>query len=813
MYQSCIYLEVRVLLSAVPGVFIIAEDEQQKKDINSAKEKFLERNNAPLKISGNVSVQPAVLRKVAAFTRAVGGKVLSSSVLEKQGARIQEPPDDRHFTGFSVKIAEGGGLDIMFHQKQKRILIEEIRIEEDRGRLTRTGGKKARMDWTYAGCPLMRIRTACGFELGEEAELFLQELYTLLTYLKIVRGDAGAASVRCNAYVTLSDIHAEKDCRSPVKLRNLNSFNFVRKAINSELSRQEVLLAAGAEVAEESRLWNEERSCTESWQPRSGQTSHLEAVEPAVSVSFAAAALREDESVELPAVRRERFRKQYGMSRLRSVFLCAEKDRADYFEKAVSCGAEPMLCAHWMAGELMKLLNQKGRSISICRLTADKFAGIMQALAAGKIHSGMAKQLMQEIFDMGGDVADCIKRHAFCLLSSREELEPLIDGVLQENEQSVAALRQGDMAPLEYLTGCVMRSSGGRAQPQVVKSLIKEKLKISIVFVLTMGGAISGKKASDSTVVAGTAESLRSLLDGDNGSFPVQLVEVSSKLSEETEPADWARLVAEIKLRLDGGTANGIVVTHGADTLPYTAALLFWLFSASPVPVVLTTSSSLPSEGNEVKENLNLAVRLAREKKNGIYVAYCDSVFSALNLKYLRSGRNAVMSFANWNMPQPVHSFDSTLSQQFLSVPQPDSEVLSCLLNDAAQKLAVIRLYPGVPMTGWERQLDASSPVRTVILELYASGTGNMRNSDYSLKQLLLRGRRNGMSFYCSSQQESVVDFSDYATSADVWREGAVPMGALTTESVVALYFAASIIADSRQELAELMESTPEVFA
>ncbi len=818
MYQSCIYLEVRVLLSAVPGVFTVSEDERQKKDINSAKEEFLARNNAPLQVNGEVSVQPAVLRKVAAFSRAVGASLHPSAVLEHLNAKIQEPPDDRHFTGFSVKVAEGGALDIMFHQKPKRIAIEEIRIEEDLGRLTRTGGRKARMDWTYAGCPLMRLRTGTGFELGEESELFLQELYTLLTYLKIAGGEAGAASVRCNAYVMLSDTEKEGENHlHPVKLRNLNSFNFVRKAINSELSRQEAVLAAGAEVAEESRLWNEERNATEPWQLRSGQTCHLEAVGQGLTVSFAPGAFGEEEALELPVVRRERFRRLYGMSRLRSLFLCAEKDRADYFEKAVSCGAPPMLAAHWMAGELMKLLNQSGRSIRLCRLTADKFAAIMQSLAEGKIHSGMAKQLMQAIFDEGGDVAEYIKSHFLSLLSTKGELEPFVDAVLKEQEPSVAALRQGDMAPLEYLTGCVMRSSGGRAQPQVVKALIKDKLRISIVFVLTMGGAISARKAADGTVVAGTAESLRSLLDDDNGSFPVQLVDVSSRLSEEAEPGDWARLIAEIKSRLDGGTANGIVVTHGADTLPYTAALLFWLFSASPVPVVLTTSSSLPSdaEGNEAKENVNLAVRLAREKKNGVYVAYCGNVYSALNLKYLSSGREGgkrvALRFANWNMPCPLYAFDGTLSQQFLSVPQPEGEVLACLLHDAARKLAVVRQYPGLPMTGWERLLDASSSVRTVILELYASGTGNMRNSDYSLKPLLLKGRRNGMSFFCCSQQESVVDFSDYATSADVWREGAVPMGALTTESVVALYFAASLIADTRQELAELMEIAPEL--
>ena len=93
------------------------------------------------------------------------------------------------------------------------------------------------------------------------------------------------------------------------------------------------------------------------------------------------------------------------------------------------------------------------------------------------------------------------------------------------------------------------------------------------------------------------------------------------------------------------------------------------------------------------------------------------------------------------------------------------------------------------------------------LVELYSTGTCNMRNSDFSLKTLLLNGRKKGCKFYCTSQQESVVDFSKYSTSARAWREGAVPMGILTTESVVALYFASYLIADNEDELSELMEN------
>jgi len=251
MFQSFIYLEVRVLLSSVPGVFISTTEDSAKKDILSVKADFLRKNNSAPKIN-SVKIEPSTLHRVRTLVEALGGTMTGSSTLERLLGNIQEPPDDRNFTGFSVRAAQGGGLDIMFHQKSKHIKIEEVRVEEDSGHLTRVGGAKPRMDWTYAGCPSIRIRTSSAFELGEEAELFLQELYTLLAYLKVVNPELSEAAVRCNAYVSMAE-YPQKPSYT-VKLRNLNSFNFVRKAINSELSRQEEILSGGGTVASESRL-------------------------------------------------------------------------------------------------------------------------------------------------------------------------------------------------------------------------------------------------------------------------------------------------------------------------------------------------------------------------------------------------------------------------------------------------------------------------------------------------------------------------------------------------------------------------------
>ncbi len=805
MYQSYVYLEIRVLLSAVPGVFIESMADEGRKDILSAKADFVKRTAGEDSFS-TVRIQPAALHKVATFVHASGGTMCSQALLERLTGKIQEPPDDRTFTGFSVKVAEGGHLDIMFHQKEKSIYIEEIRIEEDRGRLTRAGGKKASMDWTYAGCPVMRIRTAASFELGEEAEIFLRELYTLLAYLKLVSTDIGESSVRCNAYAAIAEYPSRPAYY--VKLRNLNSFNFVRKAVNSELSRQETILSSGGTVQSESRLWSEEHASTEPYHARNANLQRFEAVKPNFMVPVYGETSAVSALVELPSARRERIRKQYGLSRLRSLFICGEKDRADYFESAVAQNADPLLVSHWMAGELMRILNKADLSIKQCRITPQKFAEIMKLLASGRINSSIAKTLLAEVNESGADVSELIKQPGMTILSQKKEIEQFVRPVIEGNRKSVQELKRGEMAPLEYLTGCVMKETSNRADPLAVKSLIKEMLQISVVYVLTMGGAITARKLDDGTVVAGDEATAHALLDNIGEEMAVKVLPVRSMLSEETEPPDWAHLIAAIQEKIQSGTANGIVVTHGTDTLPYTAALLYWLFSSSPVPVVLAASSTIPSEGSEAGDTLRQAVQLAREKKNGVYVVYKGAVLSPLNLKYIGGEGNG---FVNWNSNQKdVFFADSGLSSAFLSIPQVEGTVMARLLDEAATKLAVVRLYPGMLGYTLEKMLDEENGIETVILELYDRGTCNMRNSDYALKQFMAKGRKCSVRFYCTSQQECVVDFSEYATGANVWREGAVPMGGLTTESVIALYFAGYLVSDSRAELEELIETTAE---
>ncbi|MBO4439875.1 MAG: asparaginase [Spirochaetaceae bacterium] len=790
MFQSHIYLEVRILVSTQRKAFMPGE----KPVLNSE-----------------------VCKKVCAFLKAFNCNILKTVYYERHKEKLNVP-ESAGFSGLSVKVAEKGVMPIEFHKRQKLIKIEEVRIEEDAGRLTHSNNV-SRMDYTWAGYASVRIRTAADFELGEEAELFLNELRRRIQYMRLVENIPVESLIRCNAYVALARYPEKPDYY--VKLRNLNSFNFVRKAVNAEIDRQESVLSSGGTVDSESRLWNERQNLTESYKPRPTEPSEkrqfelLEDAEPfdmseilSELAGEDSAGVSVDSKIEQPAERCRRLCSQYGLVKVRAEFICDDKARADFFEKAVSAGAEPVMAAHWLCSEFMKLLKWSGASISQSPVTPERFARVMILLKSGEIHSSIAKQLLQHLHEKGGEPDEILAENNWKQITDKEVLLPLVQKTISANPEEARKLRKGEMAPLEFLTGLIMKETDGLASPLVVKSLLKEELHINIVYVISMGGSICGRRTKDGAVIAADGRVLKSMLQDIDPSIHYQVVQLGRMLSEEIEPADWAVLISEIASLIATGTATGIVVAHGTDTLSYTAPLLYWLFSDAEVPVVVTASSKPSDESSEAKENLHFAVETACKEKQGVFVAFGGKLLSPLNLKFERPSPDG---FSNWNMKTPLYTCGAgPLSGLFNGFLDADEFVMRQVLREAANHMLVCRVYPGLRAESYVQLVE--NGITHIFLELYETGTGSMRNGDYSLKPLLTKGRKKGCTFFCTSQQQSLLDFSGYTTSRRMWREGAVPMGRLTTESAVALYFAASLVSDTNEELNQCMEAYAELF-
>lgn len=708
-------------------------------------------------------------------------------------------PQGYSLCGASVKIAEKGGIVIEFHKHKKNIAILEIRIEEDAGRLIHADGKTF-MDYSSAGMPSIRIRTGSSIELGEEAELVLVELSNRMRYIGLLGDSDGINSIRCNAYVASTEF--PKQPQHYVKLRNLNSFNFVRKAINEDLRRQEDRIKQGKELISESRLWNARFERTEPYKPR--DFIDYVKTKPVGDAHFYSAPDYMIQDVlhtapENQQLRKERYVNTFGFSLLTSQALCIKACLADFFEALLHYDIEPRTAANGILEDLLPLLKRAGKVIDSCSLLPEDFAHILRLVQEGTINHSIVRTLLQKIIIDEIDPKSLFAQDVWIKISDEMTLKILIQEMLRQHPKEVRLLKTGSMKYLEILCGLIMKQTRGFADEQAVKQIIKKELDIRIIYVLAMGGAISGEVQSGQ-VTSGNKKVLSELLDAGKARYSIRIEYgiADNLFSEELEPKDWAHLIHAICEKLSSGTANGIVITHGTDTLVYTAPLIYWLFANTPVPIVLTASHTPPSETDEARRNFNAALRLAWEKESGVYVCLNGRVLSPLNLKYVGSTES---SFVNWNMTSPIFRGEGLLSDYMGS----DILVFESLLSEASRTMFLIKAYPCMRIESLISFFQKN--IHTFFLELYENGTANMKEGPYSLKEFLRYGAKQCCRFYCTSQQEKVIDFSGYESAKNLWKEGAVPMGILTTETAIALYYAASLVCDSKEELDHIMET------
>ena len=755
---------------------------------------------------GYPGVLPALnataIRMAYVVARALNCTLSKSTIFERKNYFYPDLPKNYQISQFRAPLGTDGLVEIEFRGRKKRVRIREVHLEEDAGKMIHAGDVTF-VDLNRAGTPLLEIVTQPDMEVGEEAEVFLQNLRRMVRYLGVCDGNMEEGSLRCDANVSVN--LSGQGLGNKVEVKNLNSFKFVRKAVNFEIERQQEILERGGTVKQETRLWNENRDLTEGMRTKEGSADYRYFPEPDLPPftpppEFFTAV--EAALVELPEARKLRFVGQYGLADEQAELLCDEKQEADYFEEVVRLGADPQSAALWLASDVRKHLNRTGLSLSQSTLTPRRFAELLGLLASKRIHGKIAKSVLECIFQEDRDPTAIIAEKGWEQIVDTAVLGKHIDKVVMENPSVVSAIRKGDHKKSVFLVGEVMKATSGRADPGILQTLVKDKLSLAVIKILAFGGAIVGRETETGDIVGGDSTQIMSLLEAE-GKLPKSIafeeVELGQILSEEITPEDWARLIATIDVELKGGKASGIVVAHGTDTLSYTASLLFWLFPRPAVPVVLTASLHPPgTEASDAIPNLRKAVETASREAPGVYVVFGGKVLSPVNLRFERLTADG---FRNWNMSRLLHVGTPIVSEQ----PTPlEKESVRARLERAITSTLILRVYPG--MRGDVIAEAFTKGVRWLFLELYDTGTANLRESPYSLKAAFAAAKETGARIFCTSQQEGIVDFSRYVTSHELWREGAIPMGPLTTESAYTKLLAALLLCDDDEQVSAIME-------
>jgi aspartyl-tRNA(Asn)/glutamyl-tRNA(Gln) amidotransferase subunit B len=388
-------------------------------------------------------------------------------------------PKGYQISQYESPICEHGWIEIAVGEGTKRVRIRRAHLEEDAGKnVHETGTTGSLVDLNRAGTPLLEIVTEPDMRSADEVVAYLKGLRDILMYLEVCDGNMEEGSFRCEPNLSLR-APGQKEFGTKVELKNINSFKFVKDAVEYEIKRQAKVLNEGGKITQETRLWNIDRG--ETVVMRSKEEAHDYRYFPDPDL----VPLKLDQEwvdgfksslPELPAARARRLSREYGLPEYDAGVLTASKGAADYFESCVKLFPQPKTVSNWVMGELARELNNAGTDVSASPVSPERLVSLLQLVDKGTISLKVARDMFPEFYGSGRPADEIVREKGLTQLSDEGELEKIISDVLEKNSAQVAQYKGGRQQVLGYLVGQVMKASGGKANPGKVNELLKKKL-------------------------------------------------------------------------------------------------------------------------------------------------------------------------------------------------------------------------------------------------------------------------------------------------------------------------------------------------
>jgi len=432
---------------------------------------------------GMPGVLPVLNRKALEFAiktgLAMNCRISPYSRFARKNYFYPDLPKGYQISQYELPICEHGFLEILVEGETRRIGITRVHMEEDAGKnIHEEGGNFSFVDLNRTGVPLMEIVSEPDMRTPREASEYMKKLRAILRYLGVCDGNMEQGSLRCDANVSVRPV-GQREFGTRTEVKNINSFKFVEKAVEYEIKRQIRLLEEGEKVIQETRLWDSSRGITESMRGKEEAHDYRYFPEPDLVpvmptnkwVDEIRASLP-----ELPDKKRERFIAEYGLPEYDADMLVAEKSTAEWFEEAVREGGQPKTVSNWMTGELARFLNEENSSIETCPLRPVQLAEMLRLIDNGTISGKIAKTVFEEMYKTGKNAEAIVKEKGLVQISDSGAIEKAIDEIMAKSPKEVERFRGGDEKLMSFFVGQVMKSTRGKANPQMVNEILKKKL-------------------------------------------------------------------------------------------------------------------------------------------------------------------------------------------------------------------------------------------------------------------------------------------------------------------------------------------------
>jgi aspartyl-tRNA(Asn)/glutamyl-tRNA(Gln) amidotransferase subunit B len=393
-----------------------------------------------------------------------------------------DSPKGYQISQFDQPLCEHGHVDIIAGDSPKRIGVTRIHMEDDAGKSQHDGFKDSArytyVDLNRSGTPLIEIVSEPDMRTADEAVAYFAEVKQALQFVGVSTCDMEKGHLRCDANVSVRLKGAEK-FGTKAEVKNLNSFRFLKQALDFEIARQVAVLEGGGRVVQETRQYNPDRGETFSMRSKEDAHDYRYFPEPdlvPLRIGQQWIAEARSEMPELPQRKRARFMAEYGLREYDADVLTQTRAASDYFETAVKVSGDPKTTANWVMGDLMGMLKAEGKEIGESAIGAENLGSLVKLLAQGQLSGKLAKEIFPKMFATGDAPAAIMEREGLKQISDSGALEGIIAEVIAANPKQVEQYKSGKTTVINYLVGQAMKATRGQANVAAVTDLLKQKL-------------------------------------------------------------------------------------------------------------------------------------------------------------------------------------------------------------------------------------------------------------------------------------------------------------------------------------------------
>ena len=481
-YEAIIGLETHIQLNTLTKVFCSCKADSWFDPPNT--------NICPV-CCGLPGVLPilnkAVVEKGVLLAKAMNSEIRPLSYFDRKNYFYPDLPKGYQISQFDQSFGKGGYMDIPIPAAAspnnqayvRRVNIWKMHIEEDAGK-TKTSGTKRMIDFNRCGVPLVEMVTGPELRTADEAAQYLMRLRQLLRWIGISEADMEKAHLRCDANVSIRK-KGETHLNPKTEIKNVNSIDAVRDAIEKEVARQIREVEAGNRIEAWTLEWDEDSGTLKKMRSKETEADYRYFREPdllpiRLEEEWQQAILKD--FPELPLARRARFIEQYGLPEYDAEILTSERKLSDYYEQAVKVyGGDPKKVSNWLMNEVLRMINEQNLNPAEMALNPAALASILKLVDAGTINISTGRSLLQKVQQSGKSPEAIVSEEGLALVNDDSAIRAVCQEILTESPNEVASYKAGKVTLIGWFVGGVMKKMRGKADAALARKILEELLQ------------------------------------------------------------------------------------------------------------------------------------------------------------------------------------------------------------------------------------------------------------------------------------------------------------------------------------------------